>query len=178
MKKIIQLTILILTATILSSCSLVKKINRNKAKEETKEIAVSKLDSINETNIEEEVVSTFVSDSTAETIDLSTETTTILFNDSGDVKSIVTTKKTNIKSNVKEKSKVDKLAKVDVSKFTNVKKDTNKSSKKKVSTKETSKDIKRDSSKSWFWIIVGFVFSIFILVAIYKIRQKYFSIVK
>jgi cobalamin biosynthesis Mg chelatase CobN len=170
MKKIL---IILLIPTLLS-CSALKKINKEKAKEETKEIAVSKLDSINETKIEDEIVSTFISDSTANTLDLSTETTTILFNDSGLVKSIVTTKKNNIKSNGTNKSKRQELAKKHISKLSSLKKVQSKKNTHNVSTSKKTKEVKKDSTKSWFWIIVGLVFSAFILVAIMKVKNKYF----
>jgi hypothetical protein len=170
MKKIL----LILLIPTLLSCSVFKKINKNKAKEETKEIAISKIDSINETKIEEEIVSTFVSDSTSNTLDLSTETTTILFNDSGVVKSIVTTKKNNIKSNGTNKSKLEKLERSNIENVSKLKKVQSVQNSKKIQTKSTTKEVKKDSTKSWFWIIVGLVFSAFILVAIMKVKNKYF----
>ena len=170
MKKIL----LILLIPTLLSCSVFKKINKNKAKEETKEIAISKIDSINETKIEEEIVSTFVSDSTSNTLDLSTETTTILFNDSGVVKSIITTKKNNIKSNGTNKSKLEKLERSNIENVSKLKKVQSVQNSKKIQTKSTTKEVKKDSTKSWFWIIVGLVFSAFILVAIMKVKNKYF----
>jgi len=96
MKKLI----LVLLIATTFSCNVIKNLRKEKSKEETKIEQQTKVDSVAEVEIEKEIVSTFTDETKTEFFDLSTETTTILFNDSGVVKEIITTKKTNIKGNV------------------------------------------------------------------------------
>jgi len=172
MKKII----LILLTTTLFSCQVFKKSTKEKSKEETKTEIEVKVDSVAEVEIEQEITSTFVSDSTAEILDLSTETTKIVFNDSGVVKEIITTKKNNIKSKVKniDNNKIIKnkniLSKIDLSKVDKSNESKSKSELVKV------KEVKKWSLPTWMWITIGITFFLFILVAVWKIKKKYFPL--
>jgi len=166
---------LILIATTLLSCNVSKIFHKNKKKEENKTQTEVKVDSVAEVEIEQEIISTFVSDSTAEILDLSTETTKIVFNDSGVVKEIITTKKNNIKSKVKniDNNKIIKnkniLSKVELSKVGK--------SKTKHELSEVKKDrkVEKTSLPNWLWWILIITGVAFTLVGIWKVKKNNFT---
>ena len=172
MKKII---LLILIATTIS-CSVIKNLRKEKKKEESNTEQETKTDSVAKGEIEKEIVSTFTSDTKTEFFDLSEVTIFEVMNDSGEVKQRTTTIKNNIKGNQftqvekmvdeksKESSKVD-LSKVDKSKESNSK-----------SEEVKNKEVKKWSLPTWMWITIGITFFLFILVAVWKIKKKYFPL--
>lgn len=170
-----KLTILLLTITLIS-CSVFKKSTKEKSKEETKTETSTKIDSVAKVEIEKEIVSTFTTDTKTEYFDLSEVTIFEVMNDSGEVKERTTTIKNNIKGNVIAKGKEDKKetsaesTKVELSKV-----DKSKKSKSKIEVKK-SKQIKKWSLPTWIWIILGITFFLFILVAVWKIKKKYFPL--
>ena len=172
MKKII----LILLTTTLFSCQVFKKSTKEKSKEETKTETEVKVDSVAKVEIEKEIVSTFTTDTKTEYFDLSEVTIYEVMNDSGVVKERTTTTKTNIKGNIITKGKEDKKetsaesTKVDLSKV-----DKSKESKSKSELKK-SKEVKKWSLPTWMWITIGIIFFLFILVAVWKIKKKYFPL--
>ena len=172
MKKII----LILLTTTLFSCQIFKKSTKEKSKEETKTETEVKVDSIAKVEIEKEIVSTFTTDIKTEFFDLSEVTIFEVMNDSGVVKERTTTTKNNIKGNVIAKGKEDKketsaeIKKIDLSKFDKSKESKSKSELVKV------KEVKKWSLPSWLWITIGITFFLFILVAVWKIKKKYFPL--
>jgi hypothetical protein len=172
MKKLI---LLILIATTIS-CSVIKNIRKEKSKEESKTETSTKTDSVAKVEIEKEIVSTFTSDVKTEFFDLSEVTIYEVMNDSGEVKERTTTTKTNIKTNVIAKGKEDKKetseesTKVDLSKS-----DKSKESKSKSEVKK-SKEVKKTTLPTWLWITLGITFLLFILIAVWKIKKKYFPL--
>jgi hypothetical protein len=172
MKKLI---LLILIATTIS-CSVIKNFRKEKKKEESKTEQVSKIDSVAKVEIEKEIVSTFTTDTKTEFFDLSEVTIFEVMNDSGEVKERTTTIKNNIKGNVIAKGKEDKKetsaesTKVDLSKV-----DKSKESKLKSEVKK-SKQVKKTTLPTWMWITIGITFFLFILVAVWKIKKKYFPL--
>lgn len=172
MKKLI---LVLLTITLLS-CNVSKIFNKNKRTEENNTQLETKIDSVAKVEIEKEIVSTFITDNKTEFFDLSEVTIFEVMNDSGEVKERTTTIKNNIKGNVIAKGKEDKKetssesTKVDLSKVDKSKKSNLKSEVKK------SKQIKKWSLPTWMWIILGITFFLFILVAVWKIKKKYFPL--
>ena len=170
-----KLTILLLTITLIS-CSVFKKSTKEKSKEESKTEKVSKIDSIAKVEIEKEIVSTFTTDTKTEFFDLSEVTIFEVMNDSGEVINRTTTTKTNIKTNIIAKGKEDKKetseesTKVDLSKVDKSKESKSKSEEVKI------KEVKKWSLPTWMWITMGITFFLFILVAVWKIKKKYFPL--
>ena len=170
-----KLTILLLTITLFS-CQVFKKSTKEKSKEETKTEQEVKVDSVAEVKTEKEIVSTFTDETKTEFFDLSTETTTILFNDSGVVKEIITTKKTNIKGNLISKGKEDKKEisaeskKIDLSKS-----DKSKESKSKSELVKFKEVKKAPSFKFLLWIILIITGVVFALVGIWKVKKNNFT---
>jgi hypothetical protein len=169
-----KLTILLLTITLFS-CQVFKKSTKEKSKEETKTETEVKVDSVAEVEIEKEIVSTFTDETKTEFFDLSTETTTILFNDSGVVKEIITTKKTNIKTNKVEKGQGNTL--VAIKEQNKVDKKTLIEQKNKNKSIEVKKDrkVEKTSLPNWLWwllIITGVVFA---LVLFWKVKKNNFT---
>lgn len=170
-----KLTILLLTITLFS-CSLFKKSTKEKSKEESKTETSTKTDSVAKAEIEKEIVSTFTSDVKTEFFDLSEVTIFEVMNDSGEVKERTTTIKNNIKGNVVAKGKEDKKetsaesTKVDLSKSDKSKESKSKSEVVKI------KEVKKWSLPTWLWITLGITFLLFILVAVWKIKKKYFPL--
>jgi hypothetical protein len=172
MKKLIL--VLLIATTI--SCNVIKKFRKEKSKEEVKTDQETKVDSVSKVEIEKEIVSTFTTDTKTEFFDLSEVTIYEVMNDSGVVKERTTTTKTNIKGNVIAKGKEDKKetsaesTKVDLSKSDKSKESKSKSELLKV------KEVKKWSLPSWLWITIGITFFLFILVAVWKIKKKYFPL--
>ena len=172
MKKLI---LLILIATTIS-CSVIKNFRKEKSKEESKTEKVSKIDSVAKVEIEKEIVSTFTTDKKTEFFDLSEVTIVEVMNDSGEVKERTTTIKNNIKGNVIAKGKEDKKetsaesTKVDLSKVDKSKESKSKSEEVKI------KEVKKTTLPTWMWITIGITFFLFILVAVWKIKKKYFPL--
>ena len=172
MKKLI---LLILIATTIS-CSVIKNFRKEKKKEESKTEQVSKIDSVAKVEIEKEIVSTFTTDTKTEFFDLSEVTIVEVMNDSGEVKERTTTIKNNIKGNVIAKGKEDKKetfsesTKVDLSKVDKSKESKSKSEEVKI------KQVKKTTLPTWMWITLGITFFLFILVAVWKIKKKYFPL--
>jgi hypothetical protein len=144
-------------------------LRKEKSKEETKTDQETKVDSVAEVEREKEIVSTF-------TTDLSEVTIFEVMNDSGKVINRTTTTKTNIKGNIIAKGKEDKKEtsaeskKIDLSKVDKSKESKSKSELVKV------KEVKKWSLPSWLWITIGITFFLFILVAVWKIKKKYFPL--
>jgi hypothetical protein len=172
MKKII----LILLTITLFSCQVFRKSTKEKSKEETKTETSTKIDSVSKVEIEKEIVSTFTTDTKTEFFDLSEVTIFEVMNDSGKVINRTTTTKTNIKGNIIAKGKEDKKEtsaeskKIDLSKVDKSKESKSKSELVKV------KEVKKWSLPSWLWITIGITFFLFILVAVWKIKKKYFPL--
>ena len=172
MKKLI---LLILIATTIS-CSVIKNLRKEKSKEESKTETSTKTDSVAKAEIEKEIVSTFTSDVKTEFFDLSEVTIYEVMNDSGEVKERTTTIKNNIKGNVIAKGKEDKKetseesTKVDLSKV-----DKSKESKSKSEVKKDKK-VEKKSLPTWMWITLGITFFLFIIIAVWKIKKKYFPL--
>jgi len=172
MKKLI----LVLLIATTFSCNVIKNLRKEKSKEETKIEQQTKVDSVAEVEIEKEIVSTFTDETKTEFFDLSTETTTILFNDSGVVKEIITTKKTNIKGNVVAKGKEDKKEtsaeskKIDLSKV-----DKSKESKSKSELVKVKEVKKTPSFKFLLWIILIITGVVFALVGFWKVKKNNFT---
>ena len=168
--------ILILLTTTLFSCQVFKKSTKEKSKEEVKTKTEVKVDSVAKVEIEKEIVSTFTTDTKTEFFDLSEVTIFEVMNDSGVVKERTTTTKTNIKGNVIAKGKEDKKEtsaeskKIDLSKVDKSKESKSKSELVKV------KEVKKWSLPLWMWITIGITFFLFILVAVWKIKKKYFPL--
>jgi hypothetical protein len=126
--------------------------------------------------IEKEIVSTFTTDTKTEFFDLSEVTIFEVMNDSGVVKERTTTTKTNIKGNIIAKGKEDKKEtsseskKIDLSKIDKSKESKSKSELVKV------KEVNKWSLPTWMWITIGITFFLFILVAVWKIKKKYFPL--
>ncbi len=97
-------------------------------------------------------------------------------NDSGEVKERTTTIKNNIKGNVIAKGKEDKKetsaesTKVELSKVDKSKESKSKSEEVKI------KEVKKWSLPTWLWITFGITFLLFILIAVWKIKKKYFPL--
>lgn len=172
MKKIIL--VLLIATTI--SCNVIKNLRKEKSKEEIKTEQQTKVDSVAKVEIEKEIISTFTTDTKTEFFDLSEITIFEVMNDSGVVKERTTTTKTNIKGNIIAKGKEDKKEtsaeskKIDLSKS-----DKSKESKSKSELVKT-KEVKKWSLPSWLWITIGITFFLFILVAVWKIKKKYFPL--
>lgn len=172
MKKLIP--VLLIATTI--SCSVIKNFRKDKSKEESKTETSTKTDSVAKAEIEKEIVSTFTSDVKTEFFDLSEVTIFEVMNDSGEVKERTTTIKNNIKGNVIGRGKEDKKetsaesTKVELSKS-----DKSKDSKSK-SEEEKIKEVKKWSLPTWLWITLVITFLLFILVAVWKIKKKYFPL--
>ena len=172
MKKIIL--VLLIATTI--SCSVIKNLRKEKKKEESNTETSTKTDSVAKADIEKEIVSTFTSDTKTEFFDLSEVTIFEVMNDSGEVKQRTTTIKNNIKSNVVAKGKEDKKetsaesSKIDLSKSDKSKESKSKSEEVKI------KEIKKTTLPTWLWITLGITFFLFILVAVWKIKKKYFPL--
>jgi len=172
MKKLI----LVLLIATTFSCNVIKNLRKEKSKEETKIEQQTKVDSVAEVEIEKEIVSTFTDETKTEFFDLSTETTTILFNDSGVVKEIITTKKTNIKGNIIAKGKEDKKEtsaeskKIDLSKV-----DKSKESKSKSELVKVKEVKKTPSFKFLLWIILIITGVVFALVGFWKVKKNNFT---
>lgn len=172
MKKLI---LVLLTITLLS-CNVSKIFNKNKRTEENNTQLETKIDSVAKVEIEKEIISTFTTDTKTEFFDLSEVTIVEVMNDSGEVKERTTTIKNNIKGNVIAKGKEDKKetsaesTKVDLSKVDKSKESNSKSEVKK------SKQIKKTTLPTWMWITIGITFFLFILIAVWKIKKKYFPL--
>lgn len=172
MKKLIL--ILLIATTI--SCSVIKNLRKEKKKEESNTETSTKTDSVAKADIEKEIVSTFTSDTKTEFFDLSEVTIFEVMNDSGEVKQRTTTIKNNIKGNVLSKGKENKKetsaesSKIDLSKI-----DKSKESKSKIEEVKI-KEVKKWSLPTWVWITLGITFLLFILVAVWKIKKKYFPL--
>ena len=172
MKKLI---LVLLTITLLS-CNVSKIFNKNKRTEENNTQSETKTDSVAKVEIEKEIVSTFTTDTKTEYFDLSEVTIFEVMNDSGEVKERTTTIKNNIKGNVIAKGNLDKKetsaesTKVDLSKVDKSKESNSKSEVKK------SKQIKKTTLPTWMWITIGITFFLFILIAVWKIKKKYFPL--
>jgi hypothetical protein len=151
-------------------------LRKEKSKEETKTDQETKVDSVAEVEREKEIVSTFTTDTKTEFFDLSEVTIFEVMNDSGKVINRTTTTKTNIKGNIIAKGKEDKKEtsaeskKIDLSKVDKSKESKSKSELVKV------KEVKKWSLPSWLWITIGITFFLFILVAVWKIKKKYFPL--
>jgi hypothetical protein len=151
-------------------------LRKEKSKEEIKTEQQTKVDSVAKVEIEKEIISTFTTDTKTEFFDLSEITIFEVMNDSGVVKERTTTTKTNIKGNIIAKGKEDKKEtsaeskKIDLSKS-----DKSKESKSKSELVKT-KEVKKWSLPSWLWITIGITFFLFILVAVWKIKKKYFPL--
>lgn len=172
MKKLIL--VLLIATTI--SCSVIKNLRKEKKKEESNTETSTKTDSVAKADIEKEIVSTFTSDTKTEFFDLSEVTIFEVMNDSGEVKQRTTTIKNNIKGNVLSKGKENKKetsaesSKIDLSKI-----DKSKESKSKIEEVKI-KEVKKWSLPTWLWITLGITFLLFILVAVWKIKKKYFPL--
>jgi hypothetical protein len=153
-----------------------KIFHKNKITEENNKQTEVKIDSVAEVKAEKEIVSTFTTDTKTEFFDLSEVTIFEVMNDSGEVKERTTTIKNNIKGNVIAKGKEDKKetseesTKVDLSKVDKSKERNSKSEVKK------SKQVKKTTLPTWMWITIGITFFLFILVAVWKIKKKYFPL--
>ena len=169
-----KLTILLLITLL--SCNVSKIFHKNKRTEENNTQSETKIDSVAKVEIEKEIVSTFTSDTKTEIFDLSEVTIYEVMNDSGEVINRTTTIKNNIKGNVIAKGNLYKKetsaesTKVDLSKS-----DKSKESKFKSEVKK-SKQIKKTTLPTWMWITLGITFFLFILVAVWKIKKKYFPL--
>jgi hypothetical protein len=172
MKKLI---LLILIATTIS-CSVIKNFRKEKSKEESKTETSTKIDSVAKVEIEKEIISTFITDTKTEFFDLSEVTIVEVMNDSGEVINRTTTIKNNIKGNVIAKGNLDKKetsaesSKVDLSKVDKSKKSKSKSEEVKI------KEVKKWSLPTWMWITLGITFFLFIIIAVWKIKKKYFPL--
>ena len=170
-----KLTILLLTITLFS-CSVFKKSTKEKSKEESKTETSTKIDSVAKVEIEKEIISTFTTDTKTEFFDLSEVTIVEVMNDSGEVINRTTTTKTNIKANqftqvgkmVDEKNK--ESSKVDLSKVDKSKESKSKSEEVKI------KQVKKTTLPTWLWITIGITFFLFIIIAVWKIKKKYFPL--
>jgi hypothetical protein len=172
MKKIIL--VLLIATTI--SCNVIKNLRKEKTKEEVKTEQKVKVDSVAKVEIEKEIVSTFTTDTKTEFFDLSEVTIFEVMNDSGVVKERTTTTKTNIKGNIITKGKDDKKETYAESKKTDLSKSDNSKSNKSKSELVKLKEVKKWSLPSWLWITIGITFFLFILVAVWKIKKKYFPL--
>ena len=172
MKKLI---LVLLTITLLS-CNVSKIFNKNKRTEENNTQSETKTDSVAKVEIEKEIVSTFTTDTKTEYFDLSEVTIFEVMNDSGEVKERTTTIKNNIKGNVIAKGNLDKKetsaesTKVDLSKVDKSKESKSKSEEVKI------KEVKKTTLPTWMWITIGITFFLFILIAVWKIKKKYFPL--
>ena len=172
MKKLI---LVLLTITLLS-CNVSKIFNKNKRTEENNTQSETKIDSVAKAEIEKEIISTFTTDTKTEFFDLSEVTIVEVMNDSGEVKERTTTIKNNIKGNVIAKGKEDKKetfaesTKVDLSKVDKSKENKSKSEEVKI------KEVKKTTLPTWLWITFGITFLLFIIIAVWKIKKKYFPL--
>ena len=172
MKKLI---LVLLTITLLS-CNVSKIFNKNKRTEENNTQSETKIDSVAKAEIEKEIISTFTTDTKTEFFDLSEVTIVEVMNDSGEVKERTTTIKNNIKSNVIAKGNLDKKetsaesTKVDLSKVDKSKENKSKSEEVKI------KEVKKTTLPTWLWITFGITFLLFIIIAVWKIKKKYFPL--
>jgi hypothetical protein len=171
MKKII-LALLIATTI---SCNVIKNFRKEKSKEETKTETEVKLDSVAEVEKEQEIVSTFTTDTKTEFFDLSEVTIYEVMNDSGVVKERTTTTKTKVKTNKVEKGQGNTL--VAIKEKNKVEKNTLFEQKSKNKSIEVKKDrkVEKTSLPNWLWwllIITGVVFA---LVAIWKVKKNNFT---
>ena len=172
MKKLI---LVLLTITLLS-CNVSKIFNKNKRTEENNTQSETKIDSVAKAEIEKEIISTFTTDTKTEFFDLSEVTIVEVMNDSGEVKERTTTIKNNIKGNVIAKGKEDKKetfaesTKVDLSKVDKSKENKSKSEEVKI------KEVKKTTLPTWMWITIGITFFLFIIIAVWKIKKKYFPL--
>jgi thiol:disulfide interchange protein len=172
MKKIA----LILLTTTLFSCNVSKKINKSKVSEENITQTEVKTDSISETKRELEFVSTFVTDVKEDFFDFSETKVIEVFNDSGVIKQRTTIIKTNIKSKKTDKSKESSYSTQKEQNKTNVNTLFEHKEESKSNKVELAKDIKKNNTSIWLWITFGIGLLIFILVAIWKIKKKYFHL--
>jgi hypothetical protein len=167
-----KLTILLLTITLFS-CQVFKKSTKEKTKEETKTETSIKVDSVAEVETEKEIVSTFTDEVKTEFFDLSEVTIFEVFNDSGEVINRTTTTKTNVKVNqfldvrkmVSEKAK--EISKTELSKVDK--------SKTKHELSEVKKDrkVEKTSLPNWLWVLIVIIVILFILVAVWKLKNKW-----
>jgi hypothetical protein len=172
MKKLI---LVILIATTIS-CNVIKNLRKEKSKEETKTETETKVDSVADVKKEQEIVSTFTTDTKTEFFDLSEVTIFEVMNDSGKVINRTTTTKTNIKGNVVAKGKEDKKEtsaeskKIDLSKV-----DKSKQSKSKSELVKVKEVKKTPSFKFLLWIILIITAVVFALVGIWKVKKNNFT---
>jgi cobalamin biosynthesis Mg chelatase CobN len=169
MKKLI----LVLLIATTFSCNVIKNLRKEKSKEQTKTEQELKVDSVANVEIEKEIVSTFTSDTKTEFFDLSEVTIYEVMNDSGEVINRTTTTKTNVKTNVIAKGKEEKketsseLSKTDLSKVGKAK------TKHELSEVKKDKKVEKTSLPNWLWILLVVVAIIFILVAVWKLKNKW-----
>jgi cobalamin biosynthesis Mg chelatase CobN len=162
---------LLITTTF--SCNVIKNLRKEKSKEQNKTEQEVKVDSVAEVETEKEIVSTFTDETKTEFFDLSEVTIFEVMNDSGIVKERTTTTKTNINGNVIAKGKEEKketsteLSKTDLSKVGK--------SKRKHELSEVKKDrkVEKTSLPNWLWILLVVVAIIFILVVVWKLKNKW-----
>jgi cobalamin biosynthesis Mg chelatase CobN len=165
--------ILVLLIATTFSCNVIKNFRKEKSKEETKTETSIKVDSVAEVETEKEIVSTFTDETKTEFFDLSEVTIVEVFNDSGEVINRTTTTKTNVKTNVIAKGKEEKketsseLSKVDLSKVGKSK------AKHELSEVKKDKKVEKTSLPNWLWILIVIIVILFILVAIWKIPNKW-----
>jgi hypothetical protein len=171
MKKIIL--VLLIATTI--SCNVIKNLRKEKSKEENKTEQEVKVDSVAEVEKEQEIVSTFTTDTKTEFFDLSEVTIFEVMNDSGKVINRTTTTKTKVKTNkvekgqgntlvaIKEKNKVDKKTLIE-----------QKSKNKSIEVKKVRK-VEKTSLPNWLWWILIITGVAFTLVAIWKVKKNNFT---
>ena len=182
-----KLTIFLLTITLIS-CSVFKKSTKEKTKEEAKTETEVKVDSIAEVKAEKETKNDIDTKTEIEhqsdSVFENTKTTTEVqkFDSLGRLveKSITTTEnnKGSLKSNkkgkkeTKEKSteKSKESSKVDL-----LKSDKSKSDKSKTDLKKDG-EVKKTSLPKPLLITIGITFFLFIIIAVWKIKKKYFPL--
>ncbi len=173
MKKLFYL---ILATQLMFGCNVIKNIKKDRKSEKSEQEIEVKTDSIVKSEIEQEIISTFVSDSVFKTIDLSEETTVVQLDTLGRVTSIVTTKKSNVKSS----GEINRNNRFSETKKENTKIDLSKTDKSKKShnlnEKKSTADIKKSNTSIWFWIALGVGALIcitgFILFLIWKFKKR------
>jgi hypothetical protein len=167
-----KLILVLLIATTLS-CNVIKNLRKEKTKEETKTEQEVKVDSVAEVEIEKEIVSTFTDETKTEFFDLSEVTIYEVMNDSGKVINRTTTTKTNVKTNILAKGKEEKketlseLSKTDLSKVDKAKK------RHELSEVKKDRKVEKNSLPNWLWILLVILFIVFILVAVWKLKNKW-----
>jgi hypothetical protein len=167
-----KLTILLLTITLFS-CQVFKNFTKEKSKEENKTETIIKVDSLTEVQKEQEIVSTFADETKTEFFDLSEVTIFEVMNDSGIVKERTTTTKTKVKTNKveigqgntlvfrKEQNKFDKKTLIE-----------QKNQNKNIQVKKHKK-VEKTSLPNWLWILLIIIAITFILVAVWKLKNKW-----